>query len=219
MRRIRRATLAAAIAILTVAPIASAAGPTAKGFLSPNARPLGYSLVELATAWTQWGFGTGEHNPNVEVRCEQSPLHRKIYFLPVSFGTDEQNTCHVPPGSFIVLFAGGSECSSVEPEPYFGEDAADLVACVNETFEDLTYIEIEIGGRTVTDLHGNLLTTSPIDLPPNNLLSSDPGISMTKGYFLVLSPMSRGTHTFRAYDEFYGGSFQAGITYTIVVGR
>ena len=217
MRSIRNAVLIATLVVLVSAPTASAAGPVAKGFMAPGAHPLGYSLEQLATAWTEWGFGTSEHNPNVEVRCEQSSINRHLVFLPVSFGTDEQNVCNVRPGTFLVLFAGGSECSSVEPEPYFGEDAADLLACVNETFEDLTYIEISINGTTVTDLSRNLLTTEVIDLPPDNLLSADSGFSRTKGYFLVLKPMAPGTHTFRAYDEFFGGAFAAGITYTINV--
>ena len=34
-----------------------------------------------------------------------------------------------------------------------------------------------------------------------------------KGYFLVIPPLSRGTHVLRAYDEFQVMNFQAGITY------
>ncbi len=41
---------------------------------------------------------------------------------------------------------------------------------------------------------------------------------MDKGYFLVLHPLSWGTHTLRAYDEFEAPGFEAGITYTIIVG-
>jgi hypothetical protein len=54
-------------------------------------------------------------------------------------------------------------------------------------------------------------------LPANNLLSADPGISRDKGYFMVIHPLSRGTHTLHAYDEFGVLDFQAGITYTINV--
>jgi hypothetical protein len=56
-----------------------------------------------------------------------------------------------------------------------------------------------------------------ITLPAGNLISPDPTISMTEGWFLVIGPLSRGSHTFSAYDEFSSG-FTAGITYTINVG-
>jgi hypothetical protein len=56
------------------------------------------------------------------------------------------------------------------------------------------------------------------ELAANNLLSADPGISLIKGYFFVIHPMSPGGHTLRAYDEFAVFDFVAGVTYTINVG-
>ena len=44
------------------------------------------------------------------------------------------------------------------------------------------------------------------------------GLSLSKGYFLVVPPLNRGTHTLRLYDEFPAIGFQAGLTITIVVG-
>lgn len=96
-------------------------------------------------------------------------------------------------------------------------DEADLRACVDETFELLTYVEVTFNGKTVTDLDAYIVTTPLTMLPANNLLSTDPALSMDKGYFMVIHPLSRGTHTLRAYDEFESFDFQAGITYTINV--
>jgi hypothetical protein len=194
----------------------SAAAP-GRGFMAAGAHPLGYSLTELATAWTEWGFSTGEDNPLLAVRCEQSQLDPRIWFLPVSLGGDFENTCDVPPGSFLVLFAGGNECSSVEAPPFFGSTEEELRACVDATLATVTHIEVSGRGQTTTDLDSYLVTTDMINLPANNLLSADPGISMTEGWFLVIGPQSPGSHTFRAYDEFSTG-FTAGITYTINVG-
>ena len=217
MRRTRSLVLGVALALVAVQSV-SAAPPATRGILPPDARPLGFTLTELAAAWNQWGFGTAEDNPLLAVRCEQSPLDPRIWFLPVSLGGEWENTCNVPPGSFLVLTAGGSECSNLEPEPFFGADEADLLACVNETFEWLTYVEFTFNGKTVTDLADYIVTTPMYTYPPNNLFGADAGISRDKGYFLVLHPLSRGTHTFRAYDEFAIFNFQAGITYTINVG-
>jgi hypothetical protein len=219
MRQVRMAVLGAALLVaLSVAP-ASAAGPRAAGFLPVNAHPLGYSMADLATAWNQWGFGSAaDVNPLLAVRCEQSSLDPRIWFLPVSLGGEYQNTCDVPAGSFLILNAGGAECSNLEPEPFYGANEAELIDCVNENFELVSYVEVTARGVTTTDLSAYAVTSHLDTYPANNLLSSDSGITMDKGYFMVVGPLSPGTHTFHAYDEFEVFDFQAGITYTINVG-
>ena len=217
MRTARRSILAFTLAVLVAAPV-SAAGPATRGFLPAEARPLGYTLTELATAWNVWAFGTAPgDNPLLAVRCEQSPLDPRIWFLPVSLGGEWETTCTVPRGAFLLMNPGGSECSNVEPEPFFGADEADLLACVNETFEYLSYVEVTFNGQTTTDLDDYIVTTPLTNLPANNLLSADPALSRDKGYFMVVHPLSPGIHTLRAYDEFEVLEFEAGITYTIVV--
>lgn len=214
---LRAAIIAATLVAMLAGPVVAAAPPT-RGIMPANARIHGYTLTELATAWNYWAWATPpEDSAILGVRCEQSTLDPKIWFLPVSLGGEWETTCEVPPGTFLVMSPGALECSSVEPEPFFGSDAEELQACVDEGFELLTYVEVTIDGRTVTDLAPYVLTADLIDLPPNNLLSADPGISLTKGYFLVIHPLSRGTHTLRAYDEFAPLDFTAGITYTVIV--
>ena len=217
MQRVRSALIIGVLLCLVLPQTAGAARSAPRGFLPPSAHVHGYSLVELATVWNVWAFSSSVDNPLLAVRCEQSQIDPKIWFLPVSLGGEWENTCDVPQGSFLLLNPGGSECSNIEPEPYFGVDEADLLACVNETFEALTYVELTFNGTTVTNLDPYIVVTPVINLPANNLINDEPGISRDKGYFLVLHPLSRGTHTLRAYDEFYGGEFQAGITYTINV--
>lgn len=82
----------------------------------------------------------------------------------------------------------------------------------------LNRADVILDGRPVENLDDYALTTRPITLPANNLISTESGLSLSKGYFLVMSPLSRGTHTLRLYDEFEALGFQAGITITIVVG-
>jgi hypothetical protein len=219
MRRFRAVLVLATALTLVAAPVANAAKPATRGFLPANARVHGHTLTELAQAWNVWAFGTSaEDNPLLAIRCEQSSIDPKIWFLPVSLGGEYETTCEVPAGTFLLMNPGGSECSNLEPEPFFGADAADLLACVNETFPLLTYIEVTFNGKTVTNLDQYLITTPVYDLPANNLFSADPGLSRDKGYFMVIHPLSRGEHTLRAYDEFESFDFVAGITYTIVVG-
>ena len=107
-----------------------------------------------------------------------------------------------PRGAFLVLTAGGWECSSIEPEPFFGADEAELQECVDEGFDLLSYVEVTFNGTTTTDLDDYVVTTELDTLPANNLLGPDAGLTLDKGYYLVINPLSPGTHTLRAYDEF-----------------
>lgn len=122
------------------------------------------------------------------------------------------------PAVFLVLTPGGWECSNLEPEPFFGSTEEELRECVDDGFALLSYVEVTFKGRRVTNLDDYVVTSGLDTLPPNNLLSSQAGLTMDKGYFLMLHPLSRGTHTLRAYNEFAALDFQAGITYTIIVG-
>lgn len=217
MGQIRRAALAAAMLGVLVTGTVGAAAPALRGFLPPGSGAHGHSLVAIATEWSLWAFGTGVGGPILDGRCEQSTIDSKIWFLPVSVGGDAPIVCDVPQGAFLFMSPGGSECSNLEDEPWFGADDADLLACVNETLPYLTYIDVTLDGRTSTDLDAYIATSRTVDLPAENLFSSDPGLSRYKGYFMVLAPMSRGTHTLRAYDEFFDGDFVGAVTYTINV--
>jgi hypothetical protein len=179
----------------------------------------GHSLTELATAYGVWAFGTSaEVNPLIDSRCERSPIDPRTYFLPASLGGEQVSTCKVPPGTFLLVTPGFIECSTLEPEPFFGADETELRACVDDLFSFLNHAEVVLDGRPVTNPQDYVLTTRPATLPPNNLISTESGLSLSKGYFLVIAPLSRGTHTLRLYDEFQAFGFQAGITFTIVVG-
>ena len=66
----------------------------------PQTRGLGYALTDLATAYVAWAFGTPpDVNPLLGVRCEQSPLDPRIWFLPASVGGELTNTCYVRQGT------------------------------------------------------------------------------------------------------------------------
>jgi len=215
----RGLSLALVVTLLLGSMPANAGGPITGGFLPPSARILGYSLVDVATAYTMWGFGTSaEVNPLIGARCERSPINPNIWFLPVSVGGETTATCQVPPGAFLAVTPGFIECSSIEPDPFHGGDLNALKGCVDGWFEQLNYAEVMLDGTPVTNLDAYALRTRAVTLPPNNLLSPDSGLSLSEGYFLVIRPLGRGTHTLRLYDEFQTLGFQAGITITIVVG-
>jgi hypothetical protein len=218
--RSRHSALSFGLVLALLEPITVGAnGPAAQGFLPANARVRGYSLVDLASTYTLWAFGTSaEVNPLIGGRCERSPINPNIWFLPVSPGGESVATCQLPPGAVLVVTPGFIECSNIEAPPFFGADANALQGCVDFWFLHLNYTDVILDGGPMANLVDYALTTRLVTLPPNNLISPDSGLSMSKGYFLAMPPLRRGTHTLRLYDEFQSIGFQAGLTITIIVG-
>jgi hypothetical protein len=118
----------------------------------------------------------------------------------------------------VVIVPAFWECSSVEGDPFHATNEAELIACVESGFHVIDTVEITIDGRSSSDLGQYALRTQMIELPEDNLLSTDAGISMTKGYFTVLHPLTPGTHHARidaTYPEF---DFEGITDYTFTVG-
>ena len=213
MRRLSALAIAMTL-VLAVAGSASAQS-AGRGFLPPDARVHGQTLGQISGDWLRWGFGSpADTNPLLANQCQQDPNDAHIWFLPVSLGGDYAIDCQVPTGVFLVVTPGGYECSEAEGN---GSTAAELQACVDENFADLSLVELALDGRAATHLDRYVVTSSLVQLPGPNLLSDDATPSMIKGYFVVIAPLSRGTHTVRAFDEFAAADFSAGITMNITV--
>ncbi len=152
------------VAIFLALAIAGPSRPTAdedigagRGFVPPNARVHGYTLKQLSTAWNRWAFGTpAADNPLVAGRCEQSPIDKKIWFLPVSLGGDYEVDCQVPTGAFLVVTPAGWFCDVAEAG---GSTTAALRTCVTNGFALLTYAEVVLDGRQAKHLDKYVVTS------------------------------------------------------------
>jgi hypothetical protein len=200
--------------VLALAPAVSAAAPP-RGLLQPDAQALGFSLEDIAVSYMHWNID----GPVGPVDCSPSDLGARIWFLPevTSEGGVANVDCAVPAGTFLVVVPGFWECSSLEDDPFHGENEADLVACVEAGFEYIETVAITIDGRTSTDLDRYALRTPVLDVPAGNLFGPDPGISMTKGYFAVMTPLSPGTHHARIDATYPAFDFEGLTDYTITV--
>ena len=216
MRRATALISATFLALAIAGPVSAHGGHGAgRGILPPNARAHSHSLTQLATAWNDWAFSTPEaDNPLVAGRCEQSPIDKMIWFLPVSLGGDYELDCEVPAGAFLVGTPAGYFCDIAEAG---GSTTAELLTCIDNGFALLSYAEVVLDGRQAKHLDSYVVTTSRIELPGPNLLIDDPTSIMDKGIFVVIEPLSPGTHTIRLYDEFDAFGFAAGITFNVTV--
>jgi hypothetical protein len=214
MRKLRFAATVAATLALATAPAVHAGGPP-RGLAPAAATILGHSLQDVAVSYMHWNIDS----PSPQAACAPSSLDARIWLLPevTSEGGPGDVECDVPAGSFLVVVPGFWECSSLEGEPFHAENEQQLIGCVEAGFEFIDTVSVTIDGRTSTNLDQYAVRTPVLNIPGDNLFGSDPGISMTKGYFAVMTPLHSGTHHARidaTYPEF---DFEGVTDYTIVV--
>lgn len=174
-------------------------------------------MAEFAGDFGRWFLSNADDNPTLNPRCEQSAVDSKVWYMPVSIGPNEQVSCDIPRGSFLLLMTTSAECSNLEADPWYGADAAGLRACVKTMAGFISDTSATIDGTTTHDLANHVVTSGVMDMPANNLLSLDAGISMIKGYFLMIAPLATGTHALAGWAEFADLGFAGGATYMISV--
>ena len=206
---------AGAILALALAPVVQAAGPPVRGLAPAPARVLGYSLQDIAGAYMDWIIDA----PVQPTECSVSGLNSRLWFLPevTSEGGIPNVECAVPAGTFLVVVPAFWECSSLEDEPFHATTEAELIACVESGFHVIDTVEITLDGRSSTNLGQYALRTRVLDIGPDNIFGSDPGISMTKGYFAVIKPLRPGTHHARIDATYPAFDFEGLTDYTITV--
>jgi hypothetical protein len=214
MSKLRVPATVAAILVLALAPTVSAAAPP-RGLAPATAHVLSYPLKDLARAYMHWIIDS----PAQPTECSASGINPRIWFLPevTSEGGVPNVECAVPTGSFLVVVPGFWECSSLEDDPFHAETEAELIACVEDGFGFIDTVAITIDGRTSTDLAQYTVRTSVLDIGPDNIFSPDPGISMTKGYFAVMTPLKPGVHHARIDATYPAFDFEGLTDYTITV--
>jgi hypothetical protein len=165
-----------------------------------------------------------DHNPLTDSEdCSAGQLG-PVWFLGGPFfpapGIDFRN-CKVPPGKALFFPIINTECSNLEPFPWFGATAEDRLACAKINADPMTDLFAEVDGVPLGDLSG-YRTVSPnyfFTAPPNNVLGVDAGSgeSVGDGYYLMLAPLSAGKHTihFAALSNGWG----LDVTYFITVGK
>ena len=133
----------------------------------------------------------------------------------------------VSAGTAIFVPVISFECSVLEPDPAHGDNEAQLRGCANSHIDMTSGLFAEIDGVPLNDLN-HYRVQSPLfeygPLPEDNVLEAVYGgtfegqsFSVDAGVYLLLAPLSVGTHTIHVggtYDEF---QFSADTTFHITV--
>jgi len=117
----------------------------------------------------------------------------------------------IPPGTSLFFPVLNLECSVFEPDPFHGDNEAELRACANGHIDHTSGLIAVIDGVPVQDLAAYRVESPLFEfgpLPPDNVLGAPAGTTspaVDAGVYLMLTPLRPGSHTIHVsgtFDEF-----------------
>ncbi len=147
-----------------------------------------------------------------------------VFIVPGAYTPEPiTRTCIVAEGTALFLALGGSECSTVEPPPFFGRNEAELRACAEAFTDTLTTPQVTINGEAVPNIEA-YRTQSPLftmTFPEDNFFGVPPGValSVSDTYSIIIAPPPPGEYEITASAAFEeeGELVEFGGTIRIVV--
>jgi len=186
--------------------VAQEATPAALTVLPPDASVGGQNLSQWHAQFWQWTFSLPSSvDPLTDDTGERCGFgqHGPVFFLTIS-STDVERTCTVPDGATRFIPVMVVECSSIEKDPFYGGNDADLTTCANAHIdvglsEDLAKVSLTIDGQAVGDLTPYRTATPLIQVGrPFNPETGEAGgvaLSVGAGFAVLVGPVSVGEHT------------------------
>ena len=230
---LRSLLLACLAVVLLAGPMkpataAQEATPASGGLtiLSPDEEYGGASLGEWQARNWQWAVSLPQEiNPNFDPTGATCGYGQSgpVFFLPASYTEEPPSdlTCVVPAGTALLVPVGGSECSTVEPPPFFGRDEAELAACAEAFTDTIIAMEASIDSEPVTDLE-RYRAQSPLStfwFPEDNFFGVPGGVAhfVADGYSFIIAPPPPGEYAITVSTQFEGDEGPLAVTMTVVV--
>jgi hypothetical protein len=216
-----------AVLTLLAGVLAAGAGAAANpGILPPQSHPYGLSYSEWQGRFWQWTESVPvPQNPAFDqtgALCGTAQQGH-VWFTTASVFPTVDRTCAIPAGTALFVLVIANECSSLEPPPFFGTTEPALQACATSGYDAFfggLAVSVTIDGRPVEDL-ASYRSVSPavqVTLPAENIwgVPGGSGLAAGDGIFLMLAPMSVGSHRIEITIPI-PGAFTFEEDYTIVV--
>jgi hypothetical protein len=217
------------------------------GVLSPQSKPYGMTYGEWSAAWWKWVYSipaaTNPLNdalpsPANDEDCTNGEVGQfgPVWFLGGAWAAVEVNpgeyvgkairNCSVPHDKALFFPIINAECSTIEGN---GNNYGQLLTCAKKLINLATEFSATIDDVPIVDLtkyreKSPIFTYGP--LPDGNLLqdsypdTASPGatsLAAADGYYLMLAPLSVGTHTIKFTANVPAYSFSVDITYNLQV--
>jgi hypothetical protein len=225
MKRIQVLSIIAVtvVVLVSIVVVAYARGNTNPRVLPPTSRVQGLTYGDWLAEWWQYVLSVpADQNPlgdAPEANCIFQ-LDGDVALVVANSTLDTPIQCTVPVGKMLFVEVLGAECSTLEEPPFYGGNEAELLACARDLVpQDL---QASIDGVEIRDL-GEYIATSPVydfTVPENNVLwvPGGTGQSAASGAYLMLAPLSRGTHTIHLHGTYPDLEYTADKVFTLTVG-
>ena len=185
----------------------------------------GATYGEWSARWWQWLLSIpAAVNPNLDQTGGANGAQGQVddvWFLAGSFGGSATRAITIPAGKPIFF----PIINSIVFKPFGFETLLDLRQQAAAFIDTVTVLQASIDGKAIQNL-SNFRVRSPsftVIAPPQGLIppgqlsvpgNTDPIVS--DGYWLLLSPLSPGSHTIHFHAETSGG-FMLDVTYNLTV--
>ncbi len=194
----------------------------------PNSTPYDKTYAEWSAAWWKWGLElpVADHpfsdSTNIDFSAGQSG---PVWFLAATGGPSVR-TVTIPAGKAPFVALINSECSSLEAAPFHGDTAAQQAACATAFSDHIIDVFCEIDGVAVRDIQNYRFVSPQYSFTaPTPWIFGDvggAGTSVGDGFYVMLTPLSKGQHTLHFGGTFHfppeeGGDSGIDTTYHITV--
>ncbi len=128
-----------------------------------------------------------------------------VFFVPRNFPP-----CIVPSGVALFVPIAGTECSTAEPPPFYGQREMALRSCAAAEVDRYTGIVVRVDGQRVPDIAAHRASSPRFTmiLPQHNVLGVPLGVAdaVADGYQVILRPLPAGEHEIVTHVELTDGT-------------
>jgi len=201
----------------------------------PDSTVYGMTYGDWLVAWWQYALSIpASTNPALDTTgayCSVAQSAGPVFFLNSSFspGVLVTRTCTVPAaGKALWIPNVGSECSTVEPPPFHGDNPQEIRQCTLSGTDGIgpNTVKFTVDGRRVHDAARFRVQGPYFDfITPahDNLLGLEgvtAGSSVPDMYAVMLKPLSRGRHVIHFEGAWVSGPYTGlsfSVTYNLTV--
>ena len=192
------------VSIVLLLPIALSNGQFASadsinpGAFALDSKPYGSTYGQWAANWWNWITSIPQdNNPVGDETGEKCAVGQKgpVFFLPGTSGGKLERTCTVPTGKALFLVILDAECSKTEFPKLNTEE--EFLKCAEDLNEGAT-VSASVDGVKIKDLEKYRVESPMFNMtfPSNNIFGQKAGPTVAKsdGWYVILEPLSPGTH-------------------------
>jgi hypothetical protein len=204
-------------------------GNSNPGIVPPDARYRGLTYDEWGAKWWQAAFAVPVVNGDHPLISGGSfGGDDGVVFLSAVVGSPATVEVTIPSGTALLVPVVNTECSVLEPDPFHGDDEAELRACAEGHIDNTSGLSASLDGRAIGNLSA-YRAGSPLfefgPLPEDNLfaffgLDAPEGTtspSVDAGVYLLLTPLSVGDHKLTVRGTFDDAGVSIDTTFIITV--